>query len=109
MYWYMYEICTHAWCSTVDDVSGDDDAAAKQQQQQNNERTVFISNLDFNKREPDVMELLSRAGEVKDIRLVKGARGRSKGFGYVEYKDEVRAAAAAAYTPRCCGLCCIGP
>ena len=53
-------------------------------------KTVFISNLNFKKKEADLYDLLSRAGNVKDIRLAKGQKGMSKGFGYVEYADEVR-------------------
>lgn len=55
----------------------------------NTKCTIFISNLDFYKKEPDILDFVSRAGSVKDIRLVKAAGGRSKGFGYVEYNDEV--------------------
>ena len=51
--------------------------------------TVFVSNVDFNIKEADLYEVMSRAGEVKDIRLVKGIKGKNRGFGYVEFKDEV--------------------
>ena len=51
--------------------------------------TVFVSNVDFNIKEADLYEVMSRAGEVKDIRLVKGVKGKNRGFGYVEFKDEV--------------------
>ena len=52
--------------------------------------TVFVSNVDFNKKEADLYEVMSRVGEVKDIRLVKGLKGKNRGFGYVEFKEEVR-------------------
>ena len=51
---------------------------------------VFVSNLRYETKESDLTPLFIQYGELKDIRLVKQAGGKTRGFGYVEYKDEVR-------------------
>ena len=79
--------------STAESTSSD--AAAKKSAPDTTERgdknlvTVFVSNVDFNKKEADLYEVMSPVGEVKDIRLVKGLKGKNRGFGYVEFKEEV--------------------
>lgn len=57
---------------------------------------VFVSNLDFNLKESDLTPIFMKYGELKDIRLVKGFQGKSRGFGYVEFKEEGSAKAALA-------------
>jgi RNA recognition motif-containing protein len=49
-------------------------------------RTVFVWQLSQKVREDDVQDLMSRAGRVRDVRLIIDRRsGRHKGQGYVEY------------------------
>lgn len=33
---------------------------------------------------------ISKCGEIDEIRLIKDYKGRSKGYAYVQFKDEVR-------------------
>ncbi|XP_059487231.1 squamous cell carcinoma antigen recognized by T-cells 3-like [Neocloeon triangulifer] len=47
-------------------------------------RTVFISNLSFDASEDDIKTLLGTG--VVEVRLARDFKGRSKGFGYVEFK-----------------------
>ncbi|KAF4532467.1 hypothetical protein B566_EDAN003042 [Ephemera danica] len=51
-------------------------------------RTVFVSNLDFETTEDEVKEAFTAVGKVTDIRLVRDFKGRSKGFCYVELQTE---------------------
>uniref|UniRef100_A0A7S0BGA1 RRM domain-containing protein n=1 Tax=Rhodosorus marinus TaxID=101924 RepID=A0A7S0BGA1_9RHOD len=55
-------------------------------------RTIFIWQLSQKVRERDVFDLFSRAGKVRDVRLIIDRRsGRHKGAGYVEfyYKEAI--------------------
>lgn len=52
-------------------------------------RTVFVSNLDYEATEEDVRQALEPAGPITQFRMVKDFKGRSKGFCYVELTDEV--------------------
>ncbi|CAF0859049.1 unnamed protein product [Rotaria sordida] len=48
--------------------------------------TVFIANLAFDTTEDAIRQVLSSAGEIKEIRLVKHEwSGKSKGYGYVDF------------------------
>ncbi|GAB6028737.1 Squamous cell carcinoma antigen recognized by T-cells 3 [Chamberlinius hualienensis] len=49
------------------------------------DRTVFISNLLFDVTEEQIKEFFSKVGEIMELRLVKDFKGRSKGYGYVEF------------------------
>ncbi|XP_005099708.1 squamous cell carcinoma antigen recognized by T-cells 3 [Aplysia californica] len=49
--------------------------------------TVFISNLDFSLEVDRLKEIFHKCGEITDIRLVSNYKGKSKGFGYVEFSD----------------------
>ncbi|XP_060070147.1 squamous cell carcinoma antigen recognized by T-cells 3-like [Ylistrum balloti] len=51
-------------------------------------RTAFVSNLDFSIGEEKLGELFSSCGELTDIRIAKNFKGKSKGFAYIEFKDE---------------------
>ncbi len=51
--------------------------------------TAFVSNLDFKLSEDQLREIFSSVGEVTEIRLVRNFKGQSKGFAYVQFKDEV--------------------
>ncbi|KAH9515146.1 Squamous cell carcinoma antigen recognized by T-cells 3, partial [Bulinus truncatus] len=49
--------------------------------------TVFVSNLDFSVEEGKIKEVFETCGEITNIRLVRNFKGKSKGFGYVEFTD----------------------
>ncbi|CAF0880688.1 unnamed protein product [Rotaria sp. Silwood1] len=64
--------------------------------------TVFIANLAYEITEDEIRQVLSSAGEIKDIRLVKHEwSGKSKGFGYVDFvtSDGYRQALKLDHTP----------
>jgi len=49
------------------------------------ERTIFLSNLPYIVEESKIKDLFSKVGEITDVRLVRDFRGKSKGYGYVEF------------------------
>ncbi|KAI8782889.1 squamous cell carcinoma antigen recognized by T-cells 3-like isoform X3 [Biomphalaria glabrata] len=49
--------------------------------------TVFVSNLDFSVEDEIVKGFFEKCGEITNIRLVRNYKGKSKGFGYVEFTD----------------------
>jgi len=52
-------------------------------------RTVFVQQLAARLRTRELIAFFERAGEVNDAQIVKDrVSGRSKGVGYVEFKDE---------------------
>ncbi|KAK2180910.1 hypothetical protein NP493_420g02015 [Ridgeia piscesae] len=51
--------------------------------------TVFVSNLDFKVNEEGLKELFSKLGDIAEVRLVKNFKGKSKGYAYVEFTDEL--------------------
>lgn len=59
--------------------------------------TVFLSNLDFSVGKEEVVPIFTNCGEVKDFRLVKDYKCRSKGFGYLVFKTQSAAADALKY------------
>ena len=52
--------------------------------------TVFLSNLDYSTEEYQVKDLFSCCGEIVTFRLVRDFKGRSKGYGYMEFSNKVR-------------------
>ena len=62
--------------------------------QDDNKKTVFLSNLDFAVTEEVIREAMEKSGEVKEVRLVKNAGGKSKGFAYVEFSTDDEAKCA---------------
>ncbi|XP_034337393.2 squamous cell carcinoma antigen recognized by T-cells 3 isoform X2 [Magallana gigas] len=52
-------------------------------------RTSFVSNLDYSIDEDRIGQIFAKCGEMTDIRLVKTIKGKSKGYAYVEFKDEL--------------------
>lgn len=51
---------------------------------------LFVSNLDFNVSEDDLCELFSMHGTPTAVKIVTDRNTkRSKGFGFVEYEDDV--------------------
>jgi len=51
--------------------------------------TVFVSNLDYTVSEEEVKNVLSKAGQITDFRLVRDFKGRSKGYGYCVFPSKV--------------------
>ena len=62
--------------------------------QEDNKKTVFLSNLDFAVTEEVIREAMKKSGEVKEVRLVKNAAGKSKGFAYVVFSTDDEAKSA---------------
>eukprot|EP01065_Artemidia_motanka_P045465 TRINITY_DN6692_c0_g1_i1.p1 TRINITY_DN6692_c0_g1~~TRINITY_DN6692_c0_g1_i1.p1 ORF type:complete len:537 (+),score=89.87 TRINITY_DN6692_c0_g1_i1:103-1611(+) len=59
-------------------------------------RTVFVSHLHPKVDDFEVFEFFSRAGKVRDVRLITDKNGKSKGCGYVEFYDPSSVAGALA-------------
>lgn len=52
-------------------------------------RTLYVGNLPWGTKAEDLAEAFSRLGEVLDSRIITDRQtGRSRGFGFVEVKDE---------------------
>ncbi|KAL9980223.1 hypothetical protein ACROYT_G008778 [Oculina patagonica] len=56
--------------------------------------TVFVSNLLFSIDEDRLKETFLSLGEITEIRLVKNQMGKSKGFAYIEFKNQSSVQAA---------------
>ena len=52
---------------------------------------MFVSNLVYAIDETKIGEIFAKCGELTDIRLVKSFTGKSKGYAYVEFNDELSA------------------
>ena len=57
-------------------------------------KTLYVGNLAHETTDVDLREAFSPFGEVVSARIVSDRRGRTKGFGYVEMKDEASAGVA---------------
>lgn len=57
-------------------------------------QTVFVSNLLYTVDEEQLKSTFSPLGEIAEVRLVKYRTGKSKGYAYVEFKNESSVAAA---------------
>ena len=58
---------------------------------------LYIGNLSYDTTESELQELFSSYGAVESVHLITdGASGRSKGFGFAEFKDDQEAKAAIA-------------
>ncbi|XP_071179062.1 squamous cell carcinoma antigen recognized by T-cells 3-like isoform X1 [Mytilus edulis] len=51
--------------------------------------TAFVSNLAYDVDEDHIKDTFSQFGEIKEIRLIKNFKGRSKGYAYIEFPDEL--------------------
>ncbi|CAB4011806.1 Squamous cell carcinoma antigen recognized by T-cells 3, partial [Paramuricea clavata] len=51
--------------------------------------TVFVTNLPFEIKSVDIEDVFKVHGKVKEVRLVTNRSGKSKGYAYIEYEDEV--------------------
>jgi RNA recognition motif-containing protein len=56
---------------------------------------IYVGNLSFRTEEPQLEQLFSSLGDVASVRLVRDHdTGRSRGFGFVEMRDDVQGRAA---------------
>nr|CAD7202997.1 unnamed protein product [Timema douglasi] len=53
------------------------------------DRCVFLSNLAYTVSEEDVKEMFSAVGSIAHVSIEKDSKGKSKGFGYVEFQNKV--------------------
>ncbi|KAK5843883.1 uncharacterized protein LOC108482896 [Gossypium arboreum] len=65
-----------------------EDAAEAEVDPERDQRTVFAYQISLKASERDVYEFFSRAGKVRDVRLIMDRNSRrSKGVGYIEFYD----------------------
>ncbi|XP_012449517.1 uncharacterized protein LOC105772656 [Gossypium raimondii] len=65
-----------------------EDAAEPEVDPERDQRTVFAYQISLKASERDVYEFFSRAGKVRDVRLIMDRNSRrSKGVGYIEFYD----------------------
>lgn len=57
-------------------------------------KTLYVSGLPYHMTKDELSNLLKMTENLKEIRLVTNKSGRSKGFAYVEYMDEISASKA---------------
>jgi len=58
---------------------------------------LYVGNLSYDTTEEELRELFSAHGTVESVNLItEGGSGRSKGFGFVEFRDDQEANAAIA-------------
>ena len=56
---------------------------------------LYVGNLSYETTEAELRELFSAHGTVESVNLItEGGSGRSKGFGFVEFRDDKEANAA---------------
>ncbi len=56
---------------------------------------IYVGNLSFNTAEAQIQDLFSPMGDVDSIKLVRDHEtGRSRGFGFVEMRDDEQGRAA---------------
>ncbi|KAL8828878.1 MAG: hypothetical protein Q9191_002330 [Dirinaria sp. TL-2023a] len=56
-----------------------------------NKKTVYVGNIFFDVKEAALEQEFSKAGQVESVKIIRDARGLSKGFAYVEYASEEEA------------------
>ncbi|CAK8573923.1 unnamed protein product [Lathyrus sativus] len=67
-----------------------EDAAEPETDPERDQRTVFAYQISLKADERDVYEFFSRAGKVRDVRLIMDRNSRrSKGVGYIEFYDSM--------------------
>ncbi|KAG8091696.1 hypothetical protein GUJ93_ZPchr0012g19493 [Zizania palustris] len=76
-----------------------DDGGEPEADPERDQRTVFAFQLSLKADERDVYEFFSRAGKVRDVRLIMDRNSRrSKGVGYIEFYDVMSVPMAIALT-----------
>lgn len=51
-------------------------------------KKLFVGSLDWNTTEDDLKAFFADLGEVDEAIIIRDHQGRSKGFGFVTYKDD---------------------
>lgn len=52
-------------------------------------RTLYIGNLDYNMTDEDLVDAFVKFGEIESTRVINDREtGRSRGFGFVNFKDD---------------------
>lgn len=58
---------------------------------------LYVGNLDYKAREEDLRDMFQEFGEIVEVNLItEGDSGRSKGFGFVTFKNDEDAEKAVA-------------
>lgn len=57
-------------------------------------RELYVANLDWNATEKDVKEAFKKYGYIEGVRIPKKINGRSKGMGFIVFRDKEAATAA---------------
>lgn len=65
-----------------------------EQEHQQETFTIHIGNLKYEANEDDLREAFTEFGEIKSVRIPQDDRGRSRGYGFVEYATKEAADAA---------------
>jgi len=55
------------------------------------EQTVFVSNLSYDINDDQIRDEFLKFGQINEVRLARNFNGKSKGFGFVEFSDNVSA------------------
>nr|CAD7459729.1 unnamed protein product [Timema tahoe] len=81
---------------TISDKKQEPDAGSKHQPTDDAkvahaDRCVFLSNLAYTVSEEDVKEMLSAVGNITHVSIEKDSKGKSKGFGHVEFQNKIAA------------------
>lgn len=55
---------------------------------------LFVANVSFSASEEDLRELFSAVGPIKRLHLAKTVEGKSRGFAFLEFQDDLDASRA---------------
>jgi cold-inducible RNA-binding protein len=58
-------------------------------------KKLYVGNLDYSTSDEELKELFSAYGEVENVKIIKTAEGKPRGFAFVEMVDENSAEEAA--------------
>jgi RNA recognition motif-containing protein len=59
--------------------------------EENSKKTLYIGNLKFESNEDTLKEVFGKYGRIVEARVPRNERGRSKGFGFVQFETEEEA------------------
>jgi RNA recognition motif-containing protein len=69
-------------------IKKEDTVQLKKTEDENEENsTLFIKNLNFETNEEKLIKLFSEIGEIKSLKIIKDDNKKSKGYGFVEFKN----------------------
>ncbi|OTB07607.1 hypothetical protein M426DRAFT_317911 [Hypoxylon sp. CI-4A] len=58
------------------------------QKTENAGNSIFVNNMTFDATEVHLREAFGRYGEIEDLRIVRDTRGLSRGFAFINFKDQ---------------------